>query len=137
MVKTAVRVQNLGKRYRISHEGDAHGKYRTLRDSLMDLAKAPLRRPPLIRYAPRASCDVLLATGLVLRVFHGDVRLYLAIAASSPFFIVTIVSWGILTRGRLPLEAIWLPWAAAVAVALWNRGKVRTDPEGAVTGGAT
>jgi lipopolysaccharide transport system ATP-binding protein len=40
----AIRVHNLGKRYRISHEGDAHGKYRTLRDSVMDLARAPLRR---------------------------------------------------------------------------------------------
>jgi lipopolysaccharide transport system ATP-binding protein len=40
----AIRVHNLGKRYRISHEGDTHGKYRTLRDSLSDMAAAPFRR---------------------------------------------------------------------------------------------
>ncbi len=40
----AIRVHNLGKRYRISHEGNAHDKYKTLRDSVMDLAKAPFRR---------------------------------------------------------------------------------------------
>ena len=40
----AIRVHNLGKRYRISHESQSHGKYKTLRDSVMDLAKAPLRK---------------------------------------------------------------------------------------------
>src|SRR5439155_12773348 len=34
----------LGKRYRISHEGNRHGRYKTLRDQLSDLATAPLRR---------------------------------------------------------------------------------------------
>jgi lipopolysaccharide transport system ATP-binding protein len=42
----AIRVENLSKRYRISHEGggDAHGKYKTLRDTIADLAAAPFRR---------------------------------------------------------------------------------------------
>ena len=40
----AIRVENLSKRYNISHEDESHGKYRTLRDSLTDMATAPLRK---------------------------------------------------------------------------------------------
>ena len=41
MTSPAVDVENLGKRYRITHGADT---YRTLREALMDLAKAPIRR---------------------------------------------------------------------------------------------
>ena len=43
-MQPAIRVENLGKRYRISHEGTRHERYKTLRDQLSDLATAPLRR---------------------------------------------------------------------------------------------
>jgi lipopolysaccharide transport system ATP-binding protein len=42
-MSTAIRVENLGKRYRISHSA-LRSPYRTLRESLADLASAPLRR---------------------------------------------------------------------------------------------
>src|SRR5437016_1228727 len=40
----AIRVENLGKRYRIQHGGEQQGRYKTLRDSLASIATAPLRR---------------------------------------------------------------------------------------------
>jgi ABC-type polysaccharide/polyol phosphate transport system ATPase subunit len=40
-MQPAIRVDRLGKRYRIDHQAQ---RYRTLRDSLTDLARAPLRR---------------------------------------------------------------------------------------------
>src|SRR6478736_4847610 len=40
---TAIRVENLGKRYRLNHQ-TARGRYRTLRESLVDWAAAPVRR---------------------------------------------------------------------------------------------
>src|SRR5438067_652867 len=39
----AIRVEKLGKRYRVSHADTVSG-YRTLRESLLDLAGAPIRR---------------------------------------------------------------------------------------------
>lgn len=47
----AIRVENLGKRYRI---GIARERYRTLRDSLTDIAKAPFRA---LRSKPQDSAD--------------------------------------------------------------------------------
>jgi lipopolysaccharide transport system ATP-binding protein len=40
---TAIRVENLSKKYRVTHGGEA-APYRTLRESLVGLAAAPLRR---------------------------------------------------------------------------------------------
>src|SRR5438876_9531097 len=42
-MKTAIRVQDLGKRYWVRQPG-LHGHYRTLRETLTDLALAPVRR---------------------------------------------------------------------------------------------
>jgi len=42
-MKPAIRVENLGKRYRVNHAAP-RGHYRTLRESLTDAATAPLRR---------------------------------------------------------------------------------------------
>lgn len=39
----AIRIENLSKRYIVSHEGKPNG-YKTLRESLVDMASAPLRR---------------------------------------------------------------------------------------------
>src|SRR5438046_2208548 len=43
-MRPAIHVNNLGKRYRISHEGETHGRYKTLRDTLSGLASASMRR---------------------------------------------------------------------------------------------
>jgi homopolymeric O-antigen transport system ATP-binding protein len=40
----AIVVENLGKRYRISHDGRPHARYKTLRDAVTNMAAAPLRR---------------------------------------------------------------------------------------------
>ncbi len=40
----AIRVENLGKRYRLDQRRNGSSSYRTLRESLMNLAAAPLRR---------------------------------------------------------------------------------------------
>jgi len=42
MRRPAIRVDGLGKKYKITHE--ARGRYKTLRESVMDLAAAPFRR---------------------------------------------------------------------------------------------
>ncbi len=42
-MSVAIEVENIGKRYRIRHERESHSSYRTLRDTLTDIAKAPLR----------------------------------------------------------------------------------------------
>jgi lipopolysaccharide transport system ATP-binding protein len=42
-MNTAIRIKNLGKRYRISHSS-LQNSYRTLRESLVDLASGPMRR---------------------------------------------------------------------------------------------
>jgi lipopolysaccharide transport system ATP-binding protein len=43
-VTPAIRVENLSKFYRIRHDGNQHGRYKTLRDTLTDVAMAPLHR---------------------------------------------------------------------------------------------
>src|SRR5438309_613163 len=45
MSKPAIRIENLGKRYIVDHERRARGGgYRTLRESLVEMATAPLKR---------------------------------------------------------------------------------------------
>src|SRR5215831_4237152 len=44
MTSAAIRIENLGKRYIVDHERKARGGYRTLRETIMDAAAAPLRR---------------------------------------------------------------------------------------------
>jgi hypothetical protein len=34
---------------------------------------------------------------------------------------ITMVYWGALTRGRLPLEILWLPWASLAGFQIINR----------------
>src|SRR5215213_3484277 len=43
-MQPAIRVENLGKSYRIGHAAAPRERYKTLRDSLTSLAMAPLRR---------------------------------------------------------------------------------------------
>lgn len=44
MTCPAIRVENLGKRYVVDHQRQGRGGYRTLRESLAELAQAPFRR---------------------------------------------------------------------------------------------
>src|SRR4051812_6010458 len=44
MPQPAISIENLGKRYTVDHEAQQRGGYRTLRESLVDMAAAPLRR---------------------------------------------------------------------------------------------
>lgn len=44
MSKPAIRIENLGKRYIVDHEQKARGGYRTLRDSLAEMAAAPVKK---------------------------------------------------------------------------------------------
>jgi lipopolysaccharide transport system ATP-binding protein len=41
---SVIQIENISKRYRIRHERDHHGQYRTLRDTLAEMATMPLRR---------------------------------------------------------------------------------------------
>jgi hypothetical protein len=43
-MQPAIRVENLGKSYRLQHSGSASRTYKTLRESLSTLAAAPWRR---------------------------------------------------------------------------------------------
>jgi 4-amino-4-deoxy-L-arabinose transferase-like glycosyltransferase len=62
----------------------------------------------------------LLAVGLPLGVFKPTIELKLAILCTLALLTSTIVYWGILTRGRLLLEFIWLPWACAAACRMFQ-----------------
>jgi hypothetical protein len=67
----------------------------------------------------------MLAIGLPLGVFKPTIELKLALLCTMALFVSTIVYWGILTRGRLLLEFIWLPWACAAACRLLQTGTKR------------
>lgn len=60
----------------------------------------------------------LLALGLPLGVFKPTIELKLALLCTLALAVSTMVYWGNLTRGRIPLEFIWLPWACAAACRL-------------------
>jgi 4-amino-4-deoxy-L-arabinose transferase-like glycosyltransferase len=55
---------------------------------------------------------VLLAGGGLLGVFKPNAALGYVVLCSLILTVFTIVYWGGLTRGRLPLEILWLPWGA-------------------------
>ncbi len=71
---------------------------------------------------------LLLAIGLLLRAIHDSTALRLALLCSLSMFIVTAVYWGNLTRGRLPLEMLWLPWGAHSAVVIWRKARGAVEP---------
>ena len=58
---------------------------------------------------------VLLTAGLVLRVYRPSGALVLSLLSTLVFLAVAAVYWGGLTRGRLPLEILWIPWGAWAA----------------------
>jgi len=61
---------------------------------------------------------VLLLIGWLRRSYHRSIELELALMWSFVMTVITIVYWGNLTRGRIPLEMVWLPWGAIAAVEL-------------------
>jgi 4-amino-4-deoxy-L-arabinose transferase-like glycosyltransferase len=64
---------------------------------------------------------VLLAAGAAMRTIRPSVSLVQATACSLVLASLTMVYWGGLTRGRLPLEILWLPWGAGAACAIAAR----------------
>ena len=68
----------------------------------------------LTRLLVIASYDVLLillTIGLVTRQIKRSLLLDLVLMISFVFTVITCVYWGNLTRGRLALEILWIPWA--------------------------
>jgi len=58
---------------------------------------------------------LVLGIGCLRRMFHSSVELHLVLIWSVLMAALTAVYWGNLTRGRLPLELIWLPWGSIAA----------------------
>ena len=58
---------------------------------------------------------VLLAAGLFLGVYSSSPALHLVLLWTLVLFAITCVYWGNLTRGRLPLEIVWLPFGVCAA----------------------
>lgn len=69
----AIRVENLSKSYRLDALGQQHGGYRTLRDSLVELAKSPLRRLGVRRRGGVAYEDFWALKDINLEVRSGEV----------------------------------------------------------------
>ena len=64
---------------------------------------------------------VLLAIGLATRQIKRSLLLDLVLMSTFVFTLITCVYWGGLTRGRVPLEFLWIPWGAAIAWSLIER----------------
>ena len=58
---------------------------------------------------------LFLLVGCVRRIFHGSVELHLVSIWTLLMTALTMVYWGNLTRGRLPVEIVWLPWGSIAA----------------------
>ena len=55
---------------------------------------------------------LLLAAGWATRTYTQSIPLLLNGACTAGLALITVVFWGCLTRGRLPLEILWIPWGA-------------------------
>jgi 4-amino-4-deoxy-L-arabinose transferase-like glycosyltransferase len=62
-----------------------------------------------------------LAIGLAIGVFKPTIELKLALICTICFAVTTAIYWGNLTRGRMPLEMIWIPWGASAVCDLFSR----------------
>jgi 4-amino-4-deoxy-L-arabinose transferase-like glycosyltransferase len=58
---------------------------------------------------------LFLMIGCLRRIYHRSVELDLVLIWTLLMTALTIVYWGGLTRGRLPLEMMWLPWGSIAA----------------------
>jgi hypothetical protein len=73
---------------------------------------------------------LLLLIGLVQRSFTRSRLLVQVMLITVASCIITAVYWGNLTRGRLPIEIIWLPWGC---LAGWNCAvQIRRSASGSV-----
>jgi hypothetical protein len=82
----------------------------------------------LIRLLVLCSYGVLLAlllAGAFLGVFRSSPALHLVLLWTILMVSVTAVYWGGLTRGRLSLELMWIPWGTWSAWLLFSRLKRR------------
>jgi hypothetical protein len=80
--------------------------------------------PGLIRIVVLCSYGTLLAlllVGVALRIIQTSPALHLALLCTLASVAISAVYWGNLTRGRLPLEILWIPWGALVAWDLLER----------------
>ena len=71
-----------------------------------------------VRLAVLASYGMLLLflmIGCLRRIYHGSVELHLVSIWSLLMTALTIFYWGNLTRGRLSVEILWLPWGSIAA----------------------
>lgn len=64
---------------------------------------------------------LFLLIGCFQRIYHRSVELDLVVMWSLLMTALTIVYWGNLTRGRLPVELVWIPWGAIVASHTFRR----------------
>ena len=83
---------------------------------------------------------VLLAIGAFRGVFRNSVPLHLVFLWTFVATVVAAVYWGGLTRGRLSLEIVWIPWGAWAAwdlarLAVRALGMGRAEPTVAVGAG--
>jgi 4-amino-4-deoxy-L-arabinose transferase-like glycosyltransferase len=76
----------------------------------------------LISYGPLLA---FLTIGLFRKIYRRSIELDLISMWSLIMLGITIVYWGNLTRGRLPLEMVWIPWAAIAATDVFARFRVR------------
>jgi hypothetical protein len=76
----------------------------------------------LISYGPLL---VFLVIGVFRKIYRRSIELDLISMWSLIMLVITIVYWGNLTRGRLPLEMVWIPWAAIAATDIFARFRVR------------
>ena len=91
---------------------------------LLALRKLERWLTPVTRSGGRTRLLVLISygsllLGLGIGLLRGTIArsnlLILALSSTAASVVITVVHYGMLTRGRLPLEMIWLPWAAASA----------------------
>ena len=78
----------------------------------------------LVRLLVIASYDtllILLTIGLVSRQIKRSLLFDLVLLISFAFTAISCDYWGNLTRGRLALEILWIPWGAVVARFLIER----------------
>jgi 4-amino-4-deoxy-L-arabinose transferase-like glycosyltransferase len=77
----------------------------------------------LVRFTVLASYGTLLlflAVGCFRRVYRASVELHFALIWTLLSTVLTIVYWGNLTRGRLPVEIVWIPWGAMAAFNIFS-----------------
>jgi 4-amino-4-deoxy-L-arabinose transferase-like glycosyltransferase len=66
---------------------------------------------------------LLLAVGAAMQWVRPCAALTQAATCSLVLMVLTVIYWGGLTRGRLPLEILWIPWAAGVALEIIRRAR--------------